>query len=112
MDSVDVTLANGELMSVRINFLTLYMITESDIDRLQKKLKKDPENSTLNMSLAAELIYIILRSNGKKVDKEDALALVPADPDEILGLVRGFQREVEKLKKKEDSKNQLKKLNQ
>lgn len=39
MDEQDIRLENGELLSVKVNFLTLYLIKKTGIDKLQKKLK-------------------------------------------------------------------------
>ena len=49
-----------------------------------------------------------LRSNGRKVTFDEALQLVPPDPTELLEVVEAFQNEVDKIKKKEESKAQMK----
>ena len=56
------------------------------------------------MEIARLLIYVILRSNGKKVDEEEAMMLVPADATEIEKLLNEFKEKMEKLKKKEAMK--------
>ena len=56
------------------------------------------------MEIAKHLIYIILRSNGKKIDEEEAMLLIPADSDEIEKLLNDFKEKMEKLKKKEAMK--------
>ena len=50
------------------------------------------------------MIYVILRSNGKKVDEEEPMMLVPIDAGEIEKLFIEFKNKMEKLKKKEDMK--------
>ena len=57
-----------------------------------------------NMEAAAKLIYIILRSNGLKVDEDEALILTPMDPEVIRELFDEFGKKVEKYKKKEATK--------
>ena len=56
------------------------------------------------MEIAKFLIYVILRSNGKKVDEEEAMMLVPADSKEIEKLLNDFKDKMENLKKKEAMK--------
>ena len=106
MDEQDIRLENGELLSVKVNFLTLYLIKKTGIDKLQKKLKtaKKEAIEDLNIEIAAKMIYVILRSNGKKVDEEEAMMLVPIDAGEIGKLFIEFKNKMEKLKKKEDMK--------
>lgn len=106
MDEQDIRLENGELLSVKVNFLTLYLIKKTGIDKLQKKLEtaKKEEIEDLNIEIAAKMIYVILRSNGKKVDEEEAMMLVPIDAGEIENLFIEFKNKMEKLKKKEDMK--------
>ena len=48
---------------------------ENGIDKLEKKIAKakdDDEKNQLSMDIASKMIYVILRSNGKKVDEEEA----------------------------------------
>lgn len=112
MDERDIRLADGSLLTVKVNFLTLYMINKTNVERLsqqldkeQKKEEKDEEKILdLQMEIAKHLIYIILRSNGKKIDEEEAMMLIPADSDEIEKLLNEFKEKMEKLKKKETMK--------
>jgi hypothetical protein len=107
MESRDIRLENGELMTVRINFLTLKLIIDNKIDALEKRMKKEKDKDKkqqLQMKIASKMIYIILRSNGKRVDEEEALTLVPADPEEIYALFEEFKNRLEDFKKKETSK--------
>lgn len=50
----------------------------------------------------------MVRSNGRKVTFDEALQLVPPDPTELLEVVEAYQKEVDKIKKKEESKAQMK----
>ena len=45
MDEQDIRLENGELLSVKVNFLTLYLIKKTGIDKLQKKLKQQKRSN-------------------------------------------------------------------
>lgn len=112
MDERDIRLADGSLFTVKVNFYTLYMINKTNVEALSKKLekeqskKKKDEEAILNleMEIAKLLIYVVLRSNGKKVDEEEAMMLVPADSTEIEKLLNDFKEKMEKLKKKEAMK--------
>ncbi len=119
----DVLLTNGELLAVKVNFLTLYLIKKQGIDKdsitlenREKKLakienKKSREYFTLKdkiesmqLEVASKMIHIILRSNGKMVTFEEALMLCPMDTEEIQKLIMSFKNEMEKVKKKEAMK--------
>ena len=119
----DVLLTNGELLAVKVNFLTLYLIKKQGIDKdsitlenREKKLakiedKKSREYFTLKdkiesmqLEVASKMIYVILRSNGKMVTFEEALMLCPMDTEEIQKLIMSFKTEMEKVKKKETMK--------
>ena len=119
----DVLLTNGELLAVKVNFFTLYLIKKQGIDKdsitlenREKKLakienKKSREYFTLKdkiesmqLEVASKMIYVILRSNGKMVTFEEALMLCPMDTEEIQKLIMSFKNEMEKVKKKEAMK--------
>lgn len=103
-----ITLNDGTKLEVKVNFLTLYMIQKSGLGKLltsksgkgKAKLTDDE-----NIEAAAKLIHIILRSNGMKVDEEEAMLLAPMDPEEIRILFDEFGKKVEKYKKKEQTKH-------
>lgn len=107
MDEKLITLTDGTKLSVKVNFLTLYMIQSNGLAKMLKKTKRGKEklSDEENMEAAAKLIHVILRSNGLKVDEEEAMMLTPMDPDEIRTLFDEFEKKVEKYKKKEQSKN-------
>ena len=98
MDEELITLTDGTRLDVKVNFLTLYLIQKNGLDKI---LTKDKLTDDENVDAAAKLVYIILRSNGLKVDEEEAMMLTPMDPREIKKLFEKFGEKVEKYKKKE-----------
>lgn len=107
----DIRLTNGELLDVDINFLTLKLITKLKIAKLEKQLKEtvdEEEREMLSMDIAGKMIYVILRSNGKKVDEEEAMMLIPADVEDIQNLFTEFGEKLEEFKKKEELKQKMK----
>ena len=99
-----ITLNDGTKLEV--NFLTLYMIQKSGLGKLlASKNGKTKLTDDENIEAAAKLIHIILRSNGLKVDEEEAMLLAPMDPEEIRILFDEFGKKVEKYKKKEQTKH-------
>lgn len=103
-----IKLTDGTKLDVKVNFLTLYMIQKDGLAKLMTgKNGKIRENFSdeENMEAAAKLIHVILRSNGLKVDEEEAMMLTPMDPEEIRTLFDEFEKKVEEYKKKEQAKN-------
>ncbi len=101
-----ITLNDGTKLEVKVNFLTLYMIQKSGLGKLlASKNGKTKLTDDENIEAAAKLIHIILRSNGLKVDEEEAMLLAPMDPEEIRILFDEFGKKVEKYKKKEQTKH-------
>ena len=95
-----ITLTDGTKLEVKVNFLTLYMIQKNGLAKILTGKKENELSEDENMEAAAKLIHVILRSNGLKVDEEEAMLLTPMDPKEI----RLLFDEVEKYKKKEQAK--------
>ena len=103
-----IKLTDGTKLDVKVNFLTLYMIQKDGLAKLMTgKNGKIRENISdeENMEAAAKLIHVIFRSNGLKVDEEEAMMLTPMDPEEIRTLFDEFEKKVEEYKKKEQAKN-------
>ena len=98
MDEKLITLTDGTKLEVKVNFLTLYMIQKNGLAKILTGKKENELSEDENMEAAAKLIHVILRSNGLKVDEEEAMLLTPMDPKEIRLLF------VEKYKKKEQAK--------
>lgn len=97
----DIVLTDGSILNVKINFLTVYLLNKQHIEKL---LKKSEKNQDAQMEVAANVIYCIIRSAGKKVTFDDALMLVPPDPDVIKKIVDEFKEKFEKYKKKQTYK--------
>lgn len=109
MNDKDIRLANGELLNVNINFLTLKLINDLKIDKLENKLanaKTEEERTRISLDITGKMIYVILRSNGKRVDEEEAMMLVPMDLEDIQSLFEHFSEKMEQFKKKEELKAQ------
>ena len=123
----DIRLSNGELISININFYTLKLLAQSNLSSLERKIDKlkeklastkseekiqdiNNEINALSYEMIGKIIYIILRSNGKKVDEEEAMILIPGDVDEIENIFNEFFKKMEEFKKKEESKRQMREM--
>ena len=115
----EILLSNGELLQIKINFMTLYLIRKEKVDKATQRLKfketrlkgmkskNSKEYRDLNekindqqMDIAAQMIYVILKSNKKNITFEDALMLCPADTSQIQKLIDSFAKQMETIKKK------------
>lgn len=103
MDEKIITLTDGTKLEVKVNFMTLYLIQKHGLDKV---INKEALSEDENMEAAAKLIYIILRSNGLKVDEDEALILTPMDPEAIRELFDEFGKQVDKYKKKRSHKKE------
>lgn len=105
-----VDLTNGERLTIKVNFGTLYYLQK--MPEFNKIAKKEDTGKRLTdeeaMELAADLVYAILRSNGKTVTFDEALQLVPPGIDSIKYIFTGFQEEYQKYNKKKRDKIQVK----
>lgn len=107
-----IDLKDGTRLEVKVNFGTLYFLQRcKGFDRITKKAEKAKrqgrENALSNresFDAAADIIYAILRSNGKAVTWEEAMMLMPADPSDLEEVLKSFQEEVEKYHKKKAAK--------
>lgn len=102
----DIRLSNGELIEVSINWLTLKILNDYGLEKLQTEMQKEGSQLTA----ASTLIYSILRSNGKKVSEEEALALIPIDDDTIFDIFETFSEKLAVFKKKQESRMNMKKI--
>lgn len=115
IDGKIVHLTDGTELEVKVNFATIYYMQKIGLDKLIKKLDKTDKNGKKaklsggdSAEVAARMIYVILRSNGRKVeDLDDAMQLVPPDTDEIELLFEDFNEKMEKYKKKEKTKDSM-----
>lgn len=98
-----IDLTDGTRLDIKVNFGTLYYLQKTrGFNRLAKKIEKAPKKMTdsENMDACADIIYAILRSNGRSVTFDEALALMPPNPEELKTLLKGFQENYEKYAKK------------
>ena len=100
----DIMLTNGSRVSIKVNFLTIKLMVDEDIEKLEKQRDKHPNDVRLQMKLASKMIYIILRSNGLRVDEEEAAMLVPLDDEVIESVFQEFAQKMEEFKKKQENK--------
>lgn len=98
MKSKLIELTDGSKLEVKVNFYTLYLVKMNGID---KKLDgRDDLTEEENMELAGKMIYVILRSNGLKVDEEEAMMLTPMDTKSIQDIFNEFEKRLKEYKKK------------
>lgn len=100
----DVRLADGSLLPVCINFHTIKLISDMRLNKKMEKLERGQDDARTQMDIAADLIYIILRSNGRRVDKEEAMQLIPPDEDSIRSLFEEFANKMRAFEKKRGHK--------
>lgn len=110
-----INLTDGSRLEVKINFGTLYYLQQCKADELAKKIerrrkkgKKDLPDDV--MEFAAKVIYATLRSNGQKVTFDEALELMPPFLDELEMVIDVYNEYIEKLKKKQKAKQNMKKF--
>ena len=101
-----VRLTDGTNLEVKVNFGTIYYLQKiKRFSRAAKKVeKKQKLTDSENLDMAADIIYALLRSNGKKVGFDEAISLVPPDPEEIEKVLTAFQEEYEDYSKKKQAK--------
>lgn len=109
-----IDLTDGTRLEIKMNFGTLYYLQKcrgfyrlvKKVEKAQKagisKEKAISENESFDM--AAYIIYAVLRSNGRPVNFDEALCLVPPDTDDLTEMISGFQDEYEKYSKKKQAK--------
>lgn len=102
-----IELTDGTRLQVRINFGTLYYLQKCKgfYAKTKKVEQKKKLRNDESFELAANIIYAVLRSNGKVVTQEEALQLMPPDTDSIKKLLNDFQEEYEKYSKKKQAKS-------
>lgn len=105
MKSKLIELTDGSKLEVKVNFYTLYLVKINGID---KKLDgRDDLTEEEKMELAGKMIYVILRSNGLKVDEEEAMMLTPMDTKSIQDIFNEFEKRLKEYKKKNRRRSQL-----
>mgnify|MGYP007098678383 CR=1 FL=1 len=100
-----IDLTDGTRLEVKVNFGTIYYLQKArGYRRIAKKVEKKKElTESESLDMAANIIYALLRSNGKKVEFEEALSLVPPDAEQIEKVLSAFQEEYEKYSKKKQA---------
>lgn len=110
-----VDLTDGTRLEIKVNFGTIYYLQKTKgfyrlikkAKRAEKKEAKNKENPLSEMEcmeLAADLIYAVLRSNGRAVSFDEALSLVPPDTDSVKEMLEGFQARYDEYIKKKRAK--------
>lgn len=109
-----INLTDGTRLEAKLNFGTIYHLQKcKGFYRITRKMKKAeekgvPKEEALteaeSFDMAADIIYAILRSNGKQVTFDEALALVPPGAEEIESLLDAFQAEYDEYSKKKQAK--------
>ena len=116
-----IELTDGSKLAVKVNMLTVKLISECKLDRLLRKsnklenklesAKKEKEKERIadelqdiQMKSFSKMIWCILRSTGRKnIDEDDAMMLMPVDMDGLHAMFEDFQRQVITFKKKQAS---------
>lgn len=109
-----INLTDGTRLEAKLNFGTIYHLQKcKGFYRITRKMRKAeekgiPKENALteaeSFDMAADIIYAILRSNGKQVTFDEALALVPPGAEEIESLLDAFQAEYDEYSKKKQAK--------
>ena len=94
-----INLLDGTRIEAKFNFGTLYYLEQSGGSKLAERLEEKEKRGEIPTDM---------RSNGKKVTEDEAMSLVPPDTEEIENIVRIFETELEKHKKKESAKANMK----
>ena len=113
MNGQFVELTDGSRIEAKMNFGTLYYLQQIGgyqlarrIENKQKRKKHVSESES--MEFAAKIIYAILRSNGREVTFDEALSLMPPDTKSIEKIIKVYEEELKKRKKKQESKQTMK----
>lgn len=96
-----VRLSDGTLLEPKINFLTIKLLQDAGIDKLQKQLQRNPNDKNLEMECVSKFLYALIRSSGHKVDEEEALSLIPLDDvGSLVEVINEFAHNLDEFKKK------------
>lgn len=109
-----INLTDGTRLEAKLNFGTIYHLQKcKGFYGIMKKMRKAeekgiPKEKALteaeSFDMAADIVYAILRSNGKQVTFDEALALVPPGAEEIESILVAFQAEYDEYDKKKQAK--------
>ena len=113
MDERILHLEDGSTVTAIVNFATLYYMQRTKSLRRLKGKDLNKLSDTQKMQVTADLIYVLLRSNGKNVSWDEALILAPADlseGSEFAEVFDEFQRKMEQYSKKVEAQQNMKNL--
>lgn len=115
MNGQFVELTDGSRIEAKMNFGTLYYLQQIGGYQLARKIEKKQKNKkhiseSESMEFAAKIIYAILRSNGREVTFDEAISLMPPDTKSIEKVIEVYEQELNKRKKKQESKHTMKKF--
>ncbi len=105
-----IDLTDGTRIEMKVNFGTLYYLQKCKgfyglTDRIHKKIEKGQEPSPKEaFEVSADIVYALLRSNGRTVTFDEALSLVPPDIEDLSQILDDFQKEYERYSKKKQTK--------
>lgn len=97
----EIRLNDGSLLEVKINFLTIKIIVDLKIDKIIRTAGKRINDQRFQFDIASKIIYAIIRSNGRKVDLDEAMILVPLDDEVITEIITEFVEKMNDFKKKQ-----------
>jgi hypothetical protein len=117
MNEKVIHLEDGSTIEAKINFATMYYIEKRGVDKLIEKqdaLKKEGKElpSDEQMDILAEMLYVILLSNGRKVTFEDALVLMPFDDYEFEQVLNDFADKIKAYEKKRKARMEFRAMQQ
>lgn len=117
MNGEIVELMDGTRIEVKVNFGTIYYLKKCGGEKLIKKIEsKQKQKKKISddeqMEISAKIIYALLRSNGKEVTFDEALSLMPPDTESMKKVIDTYNKQLEKIKKKETAKRKMKKFSQ
>ena len=101
-------LTDGTTLRVNVNFGTLYYMQKTGLTKKMRKIGNRKPNEDESMEISAQIIYALMRSNGRDVTFDEAICLVPADAEEIQDLFTEFMNKLDEYKKKQDAKQRMK----
>lgn len=105
-----IDLTDGTRIEMKVNFGTLYYLQKCKgfyglVKRLDKKKEKGQDPSPEEaFDISADIVYALLRSNGRAVTFDEALALVPPDIDDLSKILEDYQAEYDRYSKKKQAK--------
>ena len=108
MNEYFVDLTDGTRLEVKVNFGTLYYLGKiNSFKQMEKVAKKKEPTDEEAIEIAAQIIYAVIRSNGRAVTFDEAIRLVPMDLEGMQNILDAFGEQLEEYKKKERAKSNM-----